>query len=103
MFKFLDQLLTSGHLDSILDDDKNEFSFDLFNLVKREIAKTGEPNKLMSSADLVRTFQTNISDREILNQCFPRTGPRTVYDPPKSLNLSMKKILGSKKCKIFTK
>ena len=39
--------------DSILDDEKDEFSFDLFNLVKREIAKTGEPNKLMSSADLV--------------------------------------------------
>jgi hypothetical protein len=56
MFKFLDQLLTSGHLDSILDDEKNEFSFDLFNLVKREIAKTGEPNKLMSSADVVRIF-----------------------------------------------
>jgi hypothetical protein len=33
MFKFLDQLLTSGHLDSILDDEKNEFSFELFNLV----------------------------------------------------------------------
>lgn len=53
MFKFLDQLLTSGHLDSILDNEKSEFSFLLFNLIKREIAKTGEPNKLMSSADLV--------------------------------------------------
>ena len=92
MFKFLDQLLTSGHLDSILDDDKNEFSFDLFNLVKREIAKTGEPNKLMSSADLVRTFQTNISDREILNQCFPKTGPRTLEGPSKLV-----KKIGSKK------
>ena len=42
--------------DSILDDEKDEFSFDLFNLVKREIAKTGEPNKLMSSADLVGLY-----------------------------------------------
>ena len=55
MFKFLDQLLSSGHLDTTLDDEKNEFSFELFNLVKREIAKTGEPNKLMSSAELVTT------------------------------------------------
>jgi hypothetical protein len=54
MFKFLDQLLTSGHLDPLLDDSSSDFSFELFNLIKKEISKTGEPNKLMSSADLVR-------------------------------------------------
>ena len=46
ILKCLDQLLTSGNLKFILGTD---FAFDLFTLVKTEITKCGEPNKLVSS------------------------------------------------------
>ena len=37
MFKFLDRVLTSGHLDPVLEDPKSEFALKLFNLVKKEV------------------------------------------------------------------
>jgi len=52
LFKFLEQLLTSGCLETILDDPENTFSFDLFNLCKTEVGKCGDPNKIMTSADV---------------------------------------------------
>lgn len=52
MFKFLDRVLTSGHLDPVLEDPKSEFALKLFNLVKKEVLGCGEPNKLMYSADV---------------------------------------------------
>ena len=52
LFKFLEQLLTSSCIESILDDPDNTFSFQLFNLCKTEISKCGDPNKIMTSADV---------------------------------------------------
>jgi hypothetical protein len=52
LFKFLDQLLTSGHLDEILEDESSSFSIELLTLVKSEVNKLGEPNKLMLSCDV---------------------------------------------------
>ena len=37
MFKFLDRLLTSGHLEAVLDDPQSSFGQDLFNLIKKEV------------------------------------------------------------------
>jgi len=52
LFKFLDQLLTSSCLESLLEDKTNQFSFQLFSLCKTEILKSGDPNKIMSSSDV---------------------------------------------------
>ena len=52
LFKFLEQLLTSSCLENILEDSDHQFSFNLFNLCKTEISKCGDPNKIMSSADV---------------------------------------------------
>ena len=52
LFKFLEQLLTSSCLENILEDPDNSFSFSLFSLSKTEISKCGDPNKIMSSADV---------------------------------------------------
>ncbi len=49
LIKCLDQLLSSGWLQPILAGD---FAFEIFNLVKAEITKCGEPNKLMASVDV---------------------------------------------------
>ena len=52
LFKFLEQLLTSGCLEKTVDDADNQFSFQLFNLCKAEVSKCGDPNKIMTSADV---------------------------------------------------
>jgi hypothetical protein len=52
LFKFLEQLLTSGSLEKIVDDAENLFSFQLFNLCKNEISKCGDPNTIMTSGDV---------------------------------------------------
>ena len=46
ILKCLEQLLSSGNLKPILGTD---FAYDLFTLVKTEITKCGDPNKLVSS------------------------------------------------------
>ena len=52
-FKFSDRLLTSGHLESVLNDPESPFPLRLFNLVKKEIMGCGEPNKLLFAADVL--------------------------------------------------
>ena len=52
LFKFLEQILTSACLESIVDDPDNEFSLQLMTLSKNEISKCGDPNKIMTSADV---------------------------------------------------
>merc|ERR1719266_2294146 len=52
LFKFLDQLFTSGCLEGVLDNPVSQFSSNLFTLCKTEIAKSGDPNKLMHSGDV---------------------------------------------------
>jgi len=52
LFKFLDQLFTSGCLESVLENPSSQFSGNLFTLCKTEIAKSGDPNKLMHSGDV---------------------------------------------------
>ena len=52
LFKFLEQLLTSSCLENILEDSDHQFSYQLFSLCKTEISKCGDPNKIMSSADV---------------------------------------------------
>jgi hypothetical protein len=47
--KFLDSILNSGWLEPILSSD---LSFDIFSVVKTEITKCGEPNKLVHSVDV---------------------------------------------------
>ena len=63
LFKFLDQLLTSSSLESLLEEEANQFSFQLFSLCKTEIIKSGDPNKIMSSGDvfcqLLQSTDTN--------------------------------------------
>lgn len=49
LLKCLDKILSSGWLQAILASD---FSFDLFTLVKTEITKCGEPNKLVASIEV---------------------------------------------------
>jgi len=52
LFKFLDQLFTSGCLEGILDNSESQFSANLFTLCKAEISRSGDPNKLMHSGDV---------------------------------------------------
>jgi len=52
-FKFLDRLLTSGHLEVVLEDASSDFGLKLFNLIKKEISGCGEPNKLLFAADVL--------------------------------------------------
>lgn len=46
-FKFLDQLLTSGTLDTVLEDEGDPFAPRLLETVKAELAKCGDPTKLL--------------------------------------------------------
>lgn len=52
LFKFLDQLLTSGCLDPVMDAPASSFPSQLFALCKAEISRSGDPNKLMSAGDV---------------------------------------------------
>ena len=59
LFKFSERLLISGHLDPILLDQKSNFAFELFSLIKKEVcggaglAPCSDPNKIMSAADVL--------------------------------------------------
>ena len=55
LLKCLDQLLNSGQLMSLLS---TEFAFEIFTLVKTEITKSGDPNKLVSSIGKFRLLHT---------------------------------------------
>ncbi len=68
LFKFLDQLLTSGHLDDVLEDTESSFSVDLLALVKAEVNKLGEPNKLMLSCDVLCALLA-AADKTCVKKC----------------------------------
>jgi len=52
LLKFLDTLLTSNCLESILESPESPVPLSLFKLCKAEVAKCGEPSKLLPSADV---------------------------------------------------
>jgi hypothetical protein len=68
LFKFLDQLLTSGCLESVLEDPASPFPAELFALCKAEISKTGDPNKLMWSGDVFCQL-LQAADRATVQRC----------------------------------
>ena len=52
LLKFFDLVITSGFLEPIFEDAGSTFPMDLLGLCKIEISKSGDPNKLMASADI---------------------------------------------------
>ncbi|KAK3089885.1 hypothetical protein FSP39_007355 [Pinctada imbricata] len=52
MLKTLDQLLSKGCFHVFWSDDSVQFPLEAIELVKKEISKSGDPNKLMSAADV---------------------------------------------------
>ena len=52
LLKFLDLVITSGLLEPMFDRVESKFPSALLTLVKNEIVKCGDPNKLMASADI---------------------------------------------------
>ena len=52
MLKFLDMVFTSTSLSAVLQDARAEFPLDLLNIIKAEITKCGDPNKLMASSEI---------------------------------------------------
>ena len=53
LFKFLDQILSSGHFDDLVEDEGSTFVMDLVTVIKAEISKCGDPNKLMLSVEVI--------------------------------------------------
>ncbi len=53
LMKSVDQLLTSGFLDPVVEDAGSTFCMDLLTCVKAEISKCGDPNKLIVSCDVL--------------------------------------------------
>jgi len=68
LFKFLDQLLTSSCLESLLEEKSNQFSYNLFCLCKTEITKCGDPNKIMSSGDVFCQL-LQVADTNTVKKC----------------------------------
>ena len=52
LFKFLDQMLTASCMESVLKEQSSGFPLALFTLCKTEVARCGDPNKLMASSDV---------------------------------------------------
>ncbi|CAG2198685.1 TBCD [Mytilus edulis] len=52
LLKMLDQLLSKGSFDVLATDTSNTFPIDIFELTKKEILRSGDPHKLMASADV---------------------------------------------------
>ena len=52
LFRFLDQLLTASCMESVLKNPSSSYPLALFTLCKTEIARCGDPNKLMASSDV---------------------------------------------------
>jgi len=52
LLKFLDLVITSGFLEPMFERVDSKFPSALLALVKNEIVKCGDPNKLMASADI---------------------------------------------------
>ena len=68
LFKFLDQLLTSGCLEAVLGEATSQFPAQLFSLCKAEIARCGDPNKLMWSGDVFCQL-LQAADRATVQRC----------------------------------
>lgn len=68
LLKFLDSLLANRAMEPIMSNPENGFSFDLFTLVKTEILKCGEPNKLVTSCDVFCSL-LNSKDRATVGKC----------------------------------
>ena len=68
LLKFVDQLLASGVLDSVVSDPESQFPFDTFTLIKKEITKCGEPNKLMASIDVLCALLQS-ADENAVKKC----------------------------------
>lgn len=52
VLKMLDQLLSKGCFDILVSETSNTFPVDVLELTKKEIARSGDPHKLMASADV---------------------------------------------------
>jgi len=68
MLKFLDLVFTSSSLSAVLQDESSEFPISLLNLVKAEISKCGDPNKLMASSEIFCQL-LQAEDSQCLRKC----------------------------------
>ncbi len=53
LLKSLDQLLTSGFLDPVMEDADSPFPSELLARVKAEVSRCGDPSKLMAACDVL--------------------------------------------------
>ncbi|KAL4240380.1 hypothetical protein ACF0H5_001170 [Mactra antiquata] len=53
MLKMLDQLISIGCFDSLLEHESHPFPLDVYSFVKSEIQKCGDPQKLLCGADVL--------------------------------------------------
>ena len=65
---FLLSNFSSGCLESVLEDGESQVSFRLFELCKAEIARSGDPHKLISSCDVFCDLLQS-GDRAAVNKC----------------------------------
>lgn len=68
LLKFLDQIFSSGFMDVIFEDESSSFPMDLLNVVKVEISKCGEPNKLMLSCEVLCALLQS-ADQQTVKKC----------------------------------
>lgn len=68
LFKFLDQLLICGHLDPVIEDPESAVSRRLLDEVKAEIAKCGDPSKLILATDVICALLTS-GDATCVKKC----------------------------------
>ena len=68
MFKFLDQLLSCGHLDEAIEDPKSSISRRLLDEIKVEISKCGDPAKLILSTEVICALLTS-GDPSCVKKC----------------------------------
>ncbi len=73
LMKSLDQLLTSGFLDPVLEDPSSSFPMDLLAQVKAEITRCGDPNKLMCSCDVLCAL-LQCGDERCVKKCLTQLG-----------------------------
>ncbi|XP_052769851.1 tubulin-specific chaperone D-like isoform X2 [Mya arenaria] len=52
MLKMLDQLLSKGCFDSLIQEESHPFPLEMFKLVRTELMRCGDPQKLLASADV---------------------------------------------------
>ncbi|XP_060577597.1 tubulin-specific chaperone D-like [Ruditapes philippinarum] len=81
MVKMLDQLLSTGCFDPFIEQESHSFPLEVYQLVKTEILKCGEPQKLLASADVycgLLQFPGEVRKKSLTSLCiflchrFPR-------------------------------